>query len=210
MKFILAIKKNMTQVFDEKGNVRPATVFEAGPVVITQIKTKDTDGYDAVQVGFGTKKEKNINKAVKGHVKGLGNFRFLKEFRIEDEKDIKALATMKVGDKIDISSFKEGDKITATSTSKGKGFQGVIKRHGFKGLPRTHGQKHSERAPGSISGGTREGGRVPKMMRMAGRMGSDTVTISGLTVLQIDATSNEVVVLGAVAGRKGALVEMIG
>jgi large subunit ribosomal protein L3 len=207
MKFILGVKKNMTQVFDEKGNVVPVTVLEAGPIVITQIKTVATDGYDAIQVGFGEKKAKNINKAIKGHIKDLGNFKFLKEFRIEDVKDI---ANMKVGDKIDLSSFKEGDKITVSSISKGKGFQGVIKRHGFKGQPRTHGQKHSERAPGSISGGTREGGRVPKAMRMAGRMGSDLITISGLKVIQIDAATNELLVLGAMAGKRGTLVEIIG
>ena len=197
----------MTQVFDAKGNVVPVTVLEAGPVVITQIKTEKTDGYNAVQVGFGVKKEKNINKATKGHCKGLGNFRFLKEFCIENEKD---LAGMKVGDKIDLTNFKEGDAITVTSISKGKGFQGVIKRHGFKGQPRTHGQKHCERAPGSISGGTREGGRVPKAMRMAGRMGSDQVTISGLRVIQADVATNELLVLGAMAGRRGTLVEIVG
>jgi len=206
MKFILGVKKNMTQVFDEKGNVQPVTVLEAGPIVITQIKTVATDGYNAVQVGFGTKKEKNINKAVTGHYKGLGNFRFLKEFRIEDEKD---MANLKVGDKIDLSAFKEGEKITVSSISKGKGFQGVIKRHGFKGQPRTHGQKHSERAPGSISGGTREGGRVPKKMRMAGRMGSDVITISGLKIVQMDSATNELLVLGAIAGRRGTLVEIV-
>ncbi len=205
MKFILGVKKNMTQVFDEKGNVVPVTVLEAGPIIITQIKTEKTDSYNAVQVGFGVKKEKNISKAVKGHVKGLGNFRFIKEFRIEDAKD---MANMKVGDKIDLSTFKEGDAITVSSISKGKGFQGVIKRHGFKGQPRSHGQKHSERAPGSISGGTREGGRVPKKMRMAGRMGSDVVTISGLKIVQIDPATNELLVLGALAGRRGTLVEI--
>jgi large subunit ribosomal protein L3 len=206
MKFILGVKKNMTQVFDEKGNVVPVTVLEAGPIVITQVKTVATDGYNAVQVGFGEKKAKNINKAIRGHIKELGNFKFIKEFRIEDAKD---LANMKVGDKIDLSSFKEGDKITVSSISKGKGFQGVIKRHGFKGQPRSHGQKHSERAPGSISGGTREGGRVPKKMRMAGRMGSDKVTISGLKVIQIDSATNELLVLGAVAGRRGTLIEIV-
>ena len=197
----------MTQVFDEKGNVIPVTVLEASPIVVTQVKTVATDGYNAIQVGYGERKEKNISKAVKGHVKGLGNFKFIKEFRIEDEKD---LANFKVGDKIDLSAFKEGDAITVSSISKGKGFQGVIKRHGFKGQPRTHGQKHSERAPGSISGGTREGGRVPKAMRMAGRMGSDLVTISGLKVIQIDNATNELLVLGALAGRRGTLVEIIG
>lgn len=207
MKFILGLKKNMTQVFDDKGNVCPVTVLEAGPVIITQIKTEKIDGYNAIQVGFGTKKEKNINKALKGHLKGLGNFRFIKEFRFTSEKD---LANFKVGDKVDLSSFKEGDVITVSSISKGKGFQGVIKRHGFKGQPRSHGQKHSERAPGSISGGTREGGRVPKGMRMAGRMGSDLVTISGLKIIQIDQNNNELLILGALAGRRGSLVEIIG
>jgi large subunit ribosomal protein L3 len=207
MKFMLGVKKNMTQVFDAKGNVCPVTVLEAGPVVITQIKTVKTDGYNAVQVGFGVKKEKNINKAIKGHVKGLGNFRFLKEFCIEDEKQ---LAGMKVGDKIDLSTFKEGDLVSASSISKGKGFQGVIKRHGFKGQPRTHGQKHCERAPGSISGGTREGGRVPKGMRMGGRMGSDRVTVLGLRVVQIDQAANELLLIGAVAGKRGSLVEIFG
>ena len=207
MKFMLGVKKNMTQVFDEKGNVCPVTVLEAGPVVITQIKTVKTDGYNAVQVGFGVKKEKNINKAIKGHIKDLGNFRFLKEFCIEDEK---ALALMKVGDKIDLSTFKEGDLVSASSISKGKGFQGVIKRHGFKGQPRSHGQKHCERAPGSISGGTREGGRVPKGMRMGGRMGSDRVTVQGLKIVQIDQANNELLVMGAMAGKRGTLVEIVG
>ena len=117
---------------------------------------------------------------------------------------------MKVGDKIDLTNFKEGDKITVSSISKGKGFQGVIKRHGFKGQPRTHGQKHSERAPGSISGGTREGGRVPKGMRMGGRTGSDRVTISGLKIIQLDQTNNELLVLGAMAGKRGTLIEIVG
>lgn len=197
----------MTQVFDDKGNVCPVTILEAGPVTVTQVKTEKTDGYNAIQVGFGVKKEKNINKAIKGHVKGLGNFRYMKEFRIEDEKE---LAKYKAGDKIDLTSFKEGDMVVASSISKGKGFQGVIKRHGFKGQPRTHGQKHSERAPGSISGGTREGGRVPKKMRMAGRMGSDRVTLSGLKVVQIDAANNEILIMGAMAGKRGTLVEIVG
>lgn len=210
MKFILGVKKNMAQVFDDKGNVVPVTILEAMPIVITQIKTIDTDGYNAVQVGYGEKKEKNISKAVKGHVKGLGNFKFIKEFRVYDDKDVKAIAGMKVGDKIDMSIFKEGDKIIVSSISKGKGFQGVIKRHGFAGQPRTHGQKHSERAPGSISGGTREGGRVPKGMRMAGRTGSDRITIPGLKVVQIDTANNELLISGALAGRKGTLVEIIG
>ncbi len=210
MKFILAVKKNMTQVFDDKGLVQPVTVLEAGPVVVTQVKTKEVDGYNAIQVGFGTKKEKNISKAVKGHTKNLGNFRYFKEFRLENDADIKAMASVKVGDKIDLSNFKAGDIVTASSVSKGKGFQGVVKRHGFKGGPRTHGQKHSEREPGSISGGTRNGGRVPKNMRMAGRTGSDRVTIPGLKVVQVDPSTNELLLIGSMAGRRGTLVEIIG
>ncbi len=222
MKFILGLKKNMTQVFDENGTVCPVTIIEAGPMVVTQIKTKEIDGYDAIQVGFGTKKEKNISKAVKGHCKDLGNFRYIKEFRIEDLKPARTtdkthvvqsggdIASLKVGDKIDLSIFKEGDSINTTSISKGKGFQGVVKRHGFKGGPRSHGQKHSEREPGSISGsGGRAGGRVAKNMRMAGRTGSDTVTVSGLRVIQINPEVNELLVLGAVAGRRGTLVEIV-
>ena len=205
MKFILGTKKNMTQVFNNQGNVCPVTVLEAGPVIVTQVKTKEIDGYNAVQVGFGVKKEKNINKAIKGHIKDLGNFRTLREFRIYDEKDI---TDIKVGDKIDLSAFDEGDKITVSSVSKGKGFQGVIKRYNFSGQPRSHGQKHCERAPGSISGGTREGGRVPKKMRMAGRTGSDKVTLSGLRVIQINQEKNELLILGAMAGRRGTLVEI--
>jgi large subunit ribosomal protein L3 len=207
MKFILGLKKNMTQIFDENGTVCPVTVLEAGPMTVIQIKTKEIDGYDAVQVGFGTKKEKNISKAVKGHCKDLGNFRYIKEFRISDLKDI---VSLKVGDKIDLSVFKEGDHINTTSISKGKGFQGVVKRHGFKGGPRSHGQKHSEREPGSISGsGGRAGGRVAKNMKMAGRTGSDTITVSGLKVVQINPEASEILVLGAVAGRRGTLVEIV-
>ncbi len=195
----------MTQVFDDKGNVVPVTVVDAGPVVVTQVKTKESDGYDAIQVGFGVKKEKNISKAVKGHCKNNGNFRFIKEFRFFDAKD---KMDLKVGDKVDLSVFKEGDNICVSSISKGKGFQGVIKRHGFAGQPRSHGQKHCERAPGSIGGGLRN--KVPVGMRMAGRMGSDMITMKGLKVVQIDSATNELLISGAVAGRRGTLLEIIG
>lgn len=195
----------MTQVFDKNGNVRPATIVgDVAPLVVTQIKSKATDGYDAVQVGFGTRKVKNINKAQKGHSKDLGNFSTFKEFPGVAGK------TYAIGEKIDVSSFKEGDIVEISALSKGKGFQGVVKRHGFGGGPRSHGQKHSEREPGSISGGTRNGGRVPKAMRMAGRMGSDRITVKNLTVLHVDAVTNQIFLEGAVPGKRGTLVEIRG
>lgn len=205
MKFILGIKQNMTQVFDAQGNVHPVTVLQTGPLTVTQVKTAEKDGYKAVQVGFGTRSAKNIAKPQKGHFKDLGNFRYVKEFRMED-KD----AAMNVGDKIDFSAFKEGDKIEVSATSKGKGFQGVVKRHGFHGGPRSHGQKHSEREPGSISGGTRNGGRVPAGMRMAGRMGSDRITVKNLKITQINQEAGLILVRGAIPGRRGTLVEIRG
>jgi len=195
----------MSQVFDEKGNAHPVTVLNAGPVVVTQVKTKDKDGYEAVQIGYGEKKAKNINKAITGHLKGLGNFRFLREFKIEDAKGASAV---KVGDKFDLSVFKAGDNITVSSVSKGKGFQGVVKRHGFKGGPRSHGQKHSEREPGSISQGLRTS--IRSGMRMAGRMGGNRVTVKNLKVMQIDPQNNTLLLKGAVPGRRGTMVEIRG
>lgn len=193
----------MTQIFDEAGVVHPVTVLKAGPVTVTAIKTVATDGYNAVQVGFGERKAKNINKALKGHMKD-GNFMHLKEFRTEGEP------TFKIGDVIDLSTFATGDVVTVSSTSKSKGFQGVVKRHGFKGGPRTHGQKHSEREPGSIGGGGRDGGRVAKNKRMAGRMGGDRITSKGLTIVSIKPESGEIFLRGAVPGRRGTLVELNG
>lgn len=190
----------MTQVFDESGTVFPVTVVKTSPNIVTQVKTKDRDGYEAIQVGFGVRKEKNINKAQKGHTKDLGNFEVMREIRTNDVKN--------VGDALDLSQFAEGEKITVTAISKGKGFQGVVKRHGFHGGPRSHGQKHSEREPGSISGGNREGGRVPKGMRMAGRMGGDSITVSNLKVVQIDNEKGEILIKGAIPGRRGTLVEI--
>ena len=192
----------MTQVFDENGVVYPVTVVKTAPNVVTQVKTKDRDGYEALQVGFGVRKEKNINKAQKGHFKELGFFQALREIRTSDAKN--------VGDALDLSQFKEGDKITVPAISKGKGFQGVVKRHGFHGGPRSHGQKHSEREPGSISGGNREGGRVPKGMRMAGRMGGDSITVKNLKIVQIDGDKGEILIKGALPGRRGTLVEILG
>jgi len=202
MKFLLGTKVNMTQIFDEKGIVHPATVVKTGPMVVTQVKTVETDGYTAVQVGFGTRAAKNINKAMKGHMKE-GNFMHLVEFRMDD------VTAYKVGETVPLT-FAAGDMVTTSSISKGKGFQGVVKRHGFKGGPRSHGQKHSEREPGSIGGGGRDGGRVAKGKRMAGRMGSDVITSKGITLVGVNPDANEVYVRGAVAGRRGTLVEILG
>jgi large subunit ribosomal protein L3 len=208
MKFTLGTKKNMSQIFTEKGDVCPVTVLEIGDVVVTQVKTKAKDGYNAVQVGFGERKAKNLSKAVKGHMKDLGNFMFLKEFRFEDKDS--TMAALKVGDKVDQTVFANGDVVEVSAISKGKGFQGVIKRHQFEGGPRSHGQKHSERAPGSISGGTRCGGRVPKGMRMGGRMGNDRITVKNLKIVGIDVEGKQLMVSGAIPGRRGTLVEIKG
>ncbi|MDB5259421.1 MAG: rplC [Candidatus Taylorbacteria bacterium] len=207
MKFILGRKVNMTQVFDENGVVHPATVVEATPIVVTQVKTAATDGYAAVQVGSGARRADLINKPLRGHIKELGNFSDIREFRFETEADLTAAAKA-VGDKIDLTQFKVGDVIEVSAISKGKGFQGVVKRHGFHGGPRSHGQKHSEREPGSIGGGLRN--KVPKKMRMAGRMGGDRITVKNLTVLHIDAATNSLYISGAVPGRRGTLVEITG
>ena len=192
----------MTQVFDDSGRAFPATVISAGPVVVTQVKSKATDGYESVQIGFGEQKESRLSKAVKGHTKALGNFRQIQEFRIENP-------SAKVGDKIDVSTFKVGETVSVRSESKGKGFQGGVKRYHFKGGPRTHGQKHSEREVGTISGGGRGGsGRVAKGKRMPGRMGGDMISVRNLSVLQIDQATNTLVVKGSVAGRRGALLRI--
>ena len=206
MKYILGTKQNMTQIFDENGVVHPATCIKAGHLAVTQVKTKATDGYDAVQVGLGSRNAKRITKPMKGHLakSSTETVAFLREFRTEGE------ATEKIGDKIDLSTFAVGDKVTVSSISKGKGFQGVVKRHGFHGGPRSHGQKHSEREPGSIGGGGRDGGRVAKGKRMAGRMGGDRITNKNLTVVAVNQETGEIFIRGAVAGRRGSLVEIRG
>jgi large subunit ribosomal protein L3 len=200
-KFILGTKKGMTQIFDADGRAFPATILSAGPVVVTQVKTKEKDGYVGLQVGFGEQKESRLSKAIKGHLKNAnGNFRHLEEFRTED------VTNFKIGDKIDLSTFAAGDSVTVRSQSKGKGFQGAVKRHHFRGGSRTHGQKHSEREVGSINGRGRVGsGRVNKGKRMPGRMGGDLVTVKNLKVIQVRPESNEIVIHGSLPGRKGVL-----
>ena len=199
MKFILGKKENMVEYFDESGQVHPATLISAGPITVTQVKNKEIDGYFALQIGYGTQKKQRISKAVLGHTKDP--FMYLKEFRLPE-----AEITLKKGDIIDASVFSKGDNIDVSGITKGKGFQGGVKRHGFSGGPRTHGQKHSEREPGSIGGGLRT--RVPKGMRMAGRMGADRVTVKNLKILDVDKENNVLIISGAVPGRKGTLLEI--
>jgi large subunit ribosomal protein L3 len=201
MKFILGKKQNMTNIFDEDGIVYPVTVVNAGPLVVTQVKTLETDGYDSVQFGYGERKESNISKAVKGHTKDLGNFETLKENRVNE-------TDLKVGDKVDVSAFEEGDKVTISSISKGKGFQGVVKRWNFAGGRRSHGNKHHERTPGSI--GATGPQRVLKGLKMAGRMGSDRITVKNLKIVKVDKDTNQLYIKGAVPGKRGTLVEIRG
>ncbi|MFH1956798.1 MAG: 50S ribosomal protein L3 [Patescibacteria group bacterium] len=201
MKFILATKEKMTQIFDENGNTIPATLVNAGPITAVQIKTKEKDGYNSVQFGFGEKKEKNIKKPQRK----LGNFRYLREFRILPATNYPLPAS---GDTIDVSIFQEGDKVKISGISKSKGFQGVVKRHGFHGGPRTHGQKHSEREAGSI--GATGPQRVFKGTRMAGRMGGDRTSVKNLKVVKIDKENNQIYISGAVPGRRGTLLEIYG
>ena len=189
----------MTQIFDETGRVFPATVVSAGPVTVTQVKDGEIDGYESVQVGFSPKKEKNLKKAQKGHFGDLGAFSIVREFRV-------ANGETKKGDVIDVTNFEIGDNVMVSAISKGKGNQGVVKRHNFAGGRRTHGNKHSERRPGSI--GSTGPQRVLKGLRMAGRMGGDRITVKNLKVLQIDKDTNTMVISGAIPGRPGTLIEI--
>jgi large subunit ribosomal protein L3 len=212
MKFILGTKGKMTTVFTEEGRAFAATVINAAPNVITQIKTAQIDGYDAVQLGAFEAKEGRVAKPQVGHAKGksLREFRELRP-RPATHNGPTDTAFPEVGSTVDVSAFAVGDKVIVSAISKGRGFQGVIKRHGFHGGPRSHGQKHSERSPGSIGGsGGRAGGRVAKGMRMAGRMGQDRVTVRNLAVLQVLPETGELVIAGAVPGRRGTVVEIRG
>jgi large subunit ribosomal protein L3 len=194
---IIGKKIGMSQVFSDSGKAEAVTVIEAGPCLVTQIKTADKEGYNAVQLGFSNAKK--LNKAEQGHLKELGKLKKLREFRVDDT------AEMKVGDKVDVSQFKTGDVVNVTGVSKGKGFSGVVKRHGFHGGPKTHGQTDRHRAPGAI-GATTSPGRVLKGMRMAGHMGAERVTQKGLTVYKTDPEHNLLLVQGAVPGAKNGLL----
>jgi len=212
MKFILGQKLGMSQIFDEKGNRVPVTLIEAGPSQITQIKTKKKDGYQSVQFGFIIKK-KRIKKTEKGK-----EFKFIKEQKTEvEEKGFSSLPfaiarenkeQLKAGDKIDVSIFQKGDTVKISGFSKGKGFQGVVKRWGFSGRGASHGVKHEHRTPGSIGSSFPE--RVIKGRKMPGRAGSERVTVKNLKVIKADAENNLLVVKGAVPGRKGTLLEIRG
>lgn len=193
----------MTQIYDATGRAIPVTAVAVRGNVITQVRTSEIDGYSALQVGEGSRNPNRINKAQKGHFKDLGSFSSLREFRLDPANAV----TAKVGDKIELSNFTVGEIVTVSATSKGKGFQGVVKRHGFHGGPRSHGQKHSEREPGSIGGGLRT--HVPVGMRMAGRMGSERITVRNLKVTHIDPEENVMYVSGAIPGRRGTLVEIV-
>lgn len=196
----------MSQVFDAGGRAVPVTLVYAVPNVVTAVKTSERDGYGAVQVGAGTRKEKRIKKPQRGQFGALGNFRYIREARMRNQE-----LGIERGDRIDVSVFQEGDMVKVSGVSKAKGFQGVVKRHGFHGAPKTHGTKHAHREPGSIGGGGgRAGGRVAKGMRMAGRMGGERVTVSNLKIEKIDAENHILAIRGAVPGRRGTLLEIRG
>jgi large subunit ribosomal protein L3 len=198
MKFILGLKLGMSQIFDEKGNQIPVTLVEAGPCQILQIKTKEKDGYTAIQIGFKKiEKAKKIKKTMKGK-----EFRYLREFRILKPETL----NLKPKDIIDVSIFKEEDEVSVSGISKGKGFAGVVKRWGFHGRPRTRGTKHEERQPGSVGAATPS--RVVKGIKMAGRMGSERTTVKNLKIVKIDKENNIIAVKGAVPGRRGTLLEI--
>jgi large subunit ribosomal protein L3 len=201
MSGLIGKKIGMTSIFDENGKNIPCTVIEAGPCVVTQVRTEEVDGYEALQLGFDDKAEKNATKAELGHAKKAGTSvkRKVVEFQGFDGE-------YKLGDQITVEHFAEGEFVDVSGTSKGKGFQGVVKRHGFGGVGQaTHGQHNRLRAPGSI-GAASYPARVFKGMRMAGRMGGDTVKVQNLRVLKVVADKNLLVVKGAVPGHKNAYV----
>ncbi len=201
-KGIIGKKIGMTQIFDEKGNVVPVTVIEAIPNVVAQVKTVETDGYNSIQLGYGEVKDKHINKPEKGHFTkaGLAAKKHLREFRVEDVENYK------VGDEVKADIFEAGEKIDVQGTTKGKGFQGVIKRHGQHRGPMGHGSMYHRR-PGSM-GSTSTPGRVFKGKKLPGHMGRVTVTIQNLDVVRVDMDKNVILVKGSVPGAKGAILKI--
>jgi large subunit ribosomal protein L3 len=201
MKGIIGKKIGMTSVFSSDGKQTPCTIIEAGPCVVTQVKTQDVDGYTSVQIAFGEKKEKNSTKAQINHFAKANTTskRVVKEFR-------NFTANQSLGDTITCDIFTEGENVEVIGTTKGKGFQGVVKRHGFHGVGEaSHGQHDRQRAPGSV-GGSSDPSRVFKGMRMAGRMGTDRVKVKGLKVLKIFPEKNYLLVSGSVPGHNGSIV----
>lgn len=200
MKAVLGRKLGMTQVFAEDGRLVPVTVIEAGPMVVTQIKSKETDGYEAVQVAFGEVKEKRVNKPLRGHFAkaGVGFKKFVREFKVED------LSAYSLAQEIKVDVFEAGEKVDAIGTSKGKGFQGPIKRHNQSRGPMTHGSRY-HRGPGSM-GAASDPSRVFKGKKLAGHMGAERVTIQNLEVVKVDVEKNLILIKGAVPGPKKGLV----
>lgn len=214
MKSLLGIKVGMTQIIDDDGVVMPVTVIQAGPCFVTQVKQKTTDGYDAIQLGYGEVKEKRLTRAQQGHLgllksdekrpnrkkaSGIPPVRHLREFRTRRVKEYE------IGQLLTVDQFQEGDRVDIVGKSKGRGFTGVVKRHGFSGGPKTHGQSDRLRAPGSI-GATSGMSRVIKGLRMPGRMGNARVSSQNLEVVRIDPDRNLLAVKGSVPGSKGGLV----
>ena len=200
MKFILGKKIEMTQIWQGE-NVVAVTKVQAGPCRIVQIKNSEKDGYEAIQVGFGKRHEKNINKPQRGHFKGLDNFQHIKEFRAEPGE-------LKRGDTIDVGTFAPGDNIQVTAVNKGKGFQGVVRKYGFKGSKKTHGNKDQLRMPGSI--GATGPAHVFKGTRMGGRMGGEQTTIKNLKIAAVDIDDNTILISGAIPGARNSLVLISG
>ncbi|OIO18833.1 MAG: 50S ribosomal protein L3 [Candidatus Magasanikbacteria bacterium CG1_02_41_34] len=198
MRCILGTKKSMTQIFREDGTVVPVTRVQAGPCVVTQVKTAKRDGVSAVQVGFGPQKAFRLTKPLKGHLKDLDAVRHMRDFRAPENHGLSR------GDSFTVSIFSAGDRVQVAGVSKGKGFQGVVKRHGFSGGPASHGHKDQLRMPGSI--GSADPARVFKGMRMGGHMGDQQVTVKNLEILAIDEEKNELLVKGAVPGARGGLL----
>ena len=195
----LGKKIGMTQIFRDDGMVVPVTLIEAGPCVVTQVKTKETDGYEAVQLGFGEVKRRN--KPLSGHLKNSRLSRYLREVVADDPTEFT------VGQTVGVDIFEAGEKVDVIGRSKGRGFAGVMKRHGFAGGPRTHGQSDRARAPGSIGGGTTPG-KVYKGMKMAGHMGDRRITVKGLEVISVDIDRNILMVKGGVPGAPNGLLHI--
>ena len=201
MKFAIAKKIKMTQIFDQEGRVHPVTAVSLQNMTVTMLRNKDRDGYSAVQVGYGSKNPNKVTKPIRGLTKDK-SFEGIKEFQTD------SVDGYKIGEDIDTATvFLRGDLVSVSANSKGKGFQGVVKRHNFHGGPRTHGQKHTERSPGSISGGLRC--RVPKGMKMAGRMGGNKVTVKGLQIMEVDKGSGIILLKGSLPGRRGTIMEIM-
>jgi large subunit ribosomal protein L3 len=201
MKGIIGKKIGMTQTFSEKGEVQPVTLVQAGPCVITQIKTQSNDGYNAIQIGYETVKK--ANKPTSGHLQRTGNYKYLREIRVEE------LDELQVGQLLNVQMFSVGEIIRVTANSKGRGFAGGMKRHGFHGGPKTHGQSDRWRAPGSVGAGSTPG-RVFKGKRMAGHYGNETITTRGLEVVSVDLENNIISIKGAVPGARDTLVMVAG